>query len=300
MVALSPALPTSPSRIERLVAHDDVSLALESFGNARDPALVFAHGFGQTRHAWSESAAALGAENWHCITADARGHGESGWRADGAYQFVQLVDDLVAIARHASTPPILIGASMGGLLGLVAQAQFDVFRALVLVDITPRWEPAGIERILAFMRAHPQGFASLDEAIDAIAHYLPHRAERYKNRDNGSSERLRKMLVHGDDGRLRWHWDPRMLDPIAAEGKNQQAQLLDAARRIRVPTLLISGEHSDIVSQDTIEEFRHCVPHAQHVSVARATHMIVGDRNDAFTDAVRAFIEPLRQAAAVH
>jgi pimeloyl-ACP methyl ester carboxylesterase len=104
--------------------------------------------------------------------------------------------------------------------------------------------------------------------------------------------------VRGGDGRLRWHWDPRLLERIAADGERQQGHLLEAARRIRVPTLLISGEQSDIVSNSTIAEFLHCVPHAQHVSVARATHMIVGDRNDAFTAAVRTFIQPLRDSAA--
>jgi pimeloyl-ACP methyl ester carboxylesterase len=293
MVAVPTPIPTSVQpEVERVTACDGVMLAVEHCGNAGDPALIFAHGFGQTRHAWSASAAALAQDRWHCISADMRGHGDSGWRDDGAYEFSQFVDDLVLVAQQSNTQPILVGASMGGLLGLIAQAEHESFRALVLVDITPRWEPAGIARILDFMRAHPQGFASLDEAAAAIAHYLPHRATKK------SPERLRKMLVPDEDGRLRWHWDPRLLERIAADGERQQAHLIEAARRIRVPTLLISGEHSDIVSKSTIEEFQNCVPHAIHVRVARATHMIVGDRNDAFTAAVRDFIQTLRPAAA--
>jgi pimeloyl-ACP methyl ester carboxylesterase len=273
---------------QRLRAADGVELATEQFGDAASPALIFAHGFGQTRQAWTDTAANLSERGWHCITADARGHGESSWREDGAYEFAQFVDDLVRVARVPDEKPILVGASMGGLLGLRAQAEHAPFRALVLVDITPRWEAAGVERILTFMRAHPQGFASIEEAAAAIALYLPHRAERK------SPERLRSMLVPIGNGRLRWHWDPRMLDSIGAAGADQQEHLLEAARQIDVPTLLISGERSDIVSDSTIEEFLHCVPHAQHVRVARATHMIVGDRNDAFTAAVEQFITPLR------
>jgi len=284
MVAVMP-LPKAP-RTQRLRAADGVALATEHFGDAGSPALVFAHGFGQTRQAWTETAADLGNGGWHCITADARGHGESEWRDDGAYEFTQFIDDLVRVARTPAEKPILIGASMGGLLGLRAQADHAPFRALVLVDITPRWEAAGVERILAFMRAHPQGFASIEEAATAIALYLPHRERK-------SPERLRSMLVPIGNGRLRWHWDPRLLDSIGAAGINQQQHLLEAARQIRVPTLLISGERSDIVSDSTIEEFLHLVPHAQHVRVARATHMVVGDRNDAFTAAVEQFITPL-------
>ncbi|MGH8040666.1 MAG: alpha/beta fold hydrolase [Rudaea sp.] len=291
-----------PTRISLLGA-DGVPLALEARGTAGAPALLFAHGFGQTRQAWDSSASALAATGWRCLTMDARGHGQSGWRADGAYDFSQFVDDLVRAARLVAAGdttragdgvdvhkarPILVGASMGGLLGLVAQAEQEAFAALVLVDITPRWETAGVERILAFMRAYPRGFATLEEAAAAIAQYLPHRAEKK------SPARLRSLLVPGDNGRLRWHWDPRLLDSIARDSERQQARLLDAARRVRVPTLLISGERSDVVSDATIAEFLHCVPHAQHVRVARATHMLAGDANDAFTAAVARFIAPLR------
>lgn len=280
-------MPAAEPQRSMLTAADGVPLAVESRGDARDPAIVFAHGFGQTRHAWDASATTLAQAGWHCLTMDARGHGDSGWRSDGHYEFAQFVDDLVRLARVPARKPILVGASMGGLLGLVAQAGHDVFRALVLVDITPRWEAAGVERILTFMRAHPQGFASVEEASAAIAHYLPHRAQRK------SPDRLRSLLVAGENGRLRWHWDPRLLDTIATGSEREQARLLDAARQIRVPTLLISGERSDVVSDATIAEFLHCVPHAQHVRVSRATHMIAGDENIAFTAAVERFVAPL-------
>lgn len=276
-----------PQRLT-LQAADGVALSVESRGDCAEPALVFAHGFGQTRHAWDASATTLAETGWHCLSIDARGHGDSGWRADGRYEFPQFVDDLVRLARVPAQKPILVGASMGGLLGLVAQAEHETFRALVLVDITPRWEAAGVERILTFMRAHPQGFANVEEASAAIAHYLPHRARRK------SPERLRSLLVSDAGGRLRWHWDPRLLDTIAADSEREQARLLDAARRIRVPVLLVSGERSDVVSDDTIGEFLRCVPHAQHVRVAHATHMIAGDENNAFTAAVASFVAPLR------
>ena len=297
MVGLAPSIAPAPATVRRDVATfragDGLDLTYERFGAPAAAPVLFAHGFGQTRHAWSAAASRLAGDGWCCVTADARGHGDSGWRDDGAYAFDQFIDDLVRLARVAAeapapAQPILVGASMGGLLGLAAQAQHEVFRALVLVDITPRWENAGVERIIAFMRAYPDGFASAEEAADAIAHYLPQRRERK------SPERLRSLLVPLANGRLRWHWDPRLLERIAAGSENQQQALLDAAKQIRVPTLLISGAQSDVVSTETIDEFLSCVPHARHVRVARATHMIVGDRNDAFVAAVRDFIEPLR------
>jgi len=182
-----------------------------------------------------------------------------------------------------------VGASMGGLLGLgvAGEHQPAPFSALVLVDITPRWESAGVDRILQFMRAHPRGFASMDAAIDAVARYMPHR----KGRKTGAQ--LAPLLHDGGDGRLYWHWDPAMLDSIADEGEKYQARLEQAARAIRIPTLLLSGEHSDVVSAHTIDEFMTWVPHARHVEVAGATHMLAGDANDAFTREILRFIEPI-------
>ena len=274
------------------MARDAVELAVDRFGDPSAPALVFAHGFGQTRQSWEECAVALAESGWYCVTADTRGHGESGWLRDRDYDFTQLIDDLIVISRDAKgdseSAPVLVGASMGGLLGLCAQAlHADLFRALVLVDITPRWEAAGVARILGFMRAHPQGFASFDEAADAIASYLPHRTGRK------SPDQLRKLLIAGGDGRLRWHWDPRLLDLVESESDKWQEALIDAARTVSVPTLLVSGARSDVVSEKTIREFLELVPHARHIRIDDATHMVAGDANTAFAHTVNDFIETL-------
>lgn len=273
-----------------LVADDGLTLSCDLQGLAGNPPLVFTHGFGQTRLAWSASASQLAEQGFLCLSADARGHGGSGRLADGDYAIDQFVADLKLVAGFAGRSAILVGASFGGLVGLLAQARHpELFRALVLVDITPRWETAGVERILAFMRAHPDGFGSLDEAAASIAAYLPHR------REPRSPQRLQSLLVQGEDGRYRWHWDPALLGRIAENGERHQDALIDAARQIRVPVLLLSGSDSDVVSRTTIAEFLDLVPQARHVVVPRATHMVAGDRNDLFTDAVLSFVRTLPQ-----
>jgi pimeloyl-ACP methyl ester carboxylesterase len=268
-----------------LVAADGVPLALQAYGSAGRPTLLFTHGFGQTAAAWDGAARQLAGAGFRGIGLDARGHGNSGWSDAGRYHLDHFLDDLVRVAHYCGPDTVLVGASMGGLVGLLAEAERGpLFRALVLVDITPRWESAGVERILGFMRAHPEGFASLDAAADAIAAYLPHRRERK------TPEQLRGLLREGADGRWRWHWDPRLLDAVHDQGAQHQARLLGAAARVRTPLLLLSGSDSDVVSQNTIDEFLSLVPHARHEVVPRATHMLVGDRNDAFTGAVLQFL----------
>lgn len=272
---------------------DGLSLAVEVRNPDGAPTLLFAHGFGQTRGAWNAAADALAARGCRCVTFDSRGHGESDRAADGDYHMQHFADDLLALARLQSEPPILVGASMGGLLGLVTAGEVRPapFRALVLVDITPRWETAGVERILAFMQAHPDGFASYAEAAEQIAAYLPQRRERK------SEQQLRPLLREGADGRLRWHWDPALLaGDLVSESERHQPRLLKAAANVEVPVLLLSGERSDVVSRGTVEEFLALVPHARHAEVPGATHMLAGDANDAFAAAIAGFIESLESA----
>ena len=272
-----------------VLARDGVALMVETRGPSKAPPLLFAHGFGQSRHAWTRAATVFAERGWRAVTFDARGHGDSGRLADGKYLLEQFVDDLLVVAHSLGQPPVLVGASMGGLLGLVAAGEIrpDPFRALVLVDITPRWEAAGVTRMLGFMRAHPDGFASLEEAAGEVAAYLPQRRGR-KDRHE-----LAQLLKRGDDGRLRWHWDPALLDTVAREGERHQPRLLNAARNLDVPVLLVSGGRSDVVSEHTVREFLAAVPQAAHVEIPHAAHTLAGDDNSAFTAAIEPFLHTL-------
>lgn len=281
-------VPASPA-ISRFPAAD-LTLAVETRCPDGHPTLLFAHGFGQTRGAWNGTAAALAQAGCRCVTFDARGHGESDRVPGGNYHMDQFADDLRRLAVAQPQPPVLVGASMGGLLGLVLAGEVrpSPFRALVLVDITPRWETRGVERILAFMQAHPDGFAGYAEAAEQIAAYLPQRRERK------SEEQLRPLLREGADGRLRWHWDPALLaGDLVLESERYQPRLQAAATKIEVPVLLLSGARSDVVSRATVDEFLQLVPHAQHVELPHATHMVAGDANDAFTREVVRFAQSL-------
>lgn len=269
-------------------ASDAVELALEAWGPEQDPPVLLAHGFGQNRLSWRATARRLAAGGYRALALDGRGHGESGWNPPyRRYTMERFAQDLAEVVAGLERAPVLVGASMGGLLGLWSQASTPggLFSALVLVDITPRWESAGVARILGFMRAHPDGFDSLEHAADEIARYLPHRRERK------TPEQLEGLLRRGDDGRLRWHWDPRLLDEVGSQGEAYQHALVEAAGQVAVPTLLISGGLSDLVSDRTVDEFLQLVPHAEHRRIPDATHMVAGDRNDRFTDLILEFLQ---------
>jgi pimeloyl-ACP methyl ester carboxylesterase len=249
------------------------------------------HGGGQTRHSWKSTAERIARSGWTSVSFDSRGHGESDWATDGDYTMDALVGDVAEAARRYPDP-VLVGASLGGLMSLMAVGSGRVkARGLVLVDVAPRIERDGTRRIGEFMREHAEtGFADLDEVAGAVAAYNPHRP-RPTNLDG-----LRKNVRQHEDGRWYWHWDPRTMPPDADEPTRHidTERLRAAARAITVPTLLVRGRYSDVLSEEGVRDFLELVPHAQFVAVSDAGHMVAGDDNDAFANAVRAFLDALR------
>jgi pimeloyl-ACP methyl ester carboxylesterase len=293
---------TQPEPIDRrrltLTGADGNALCADLYAprHATEGLVVLAHGGGQTRHSWGGTARTLAARGWNAVAYDQRGHGDSAWVADAAYDSEHYAHDLVAVVRQLADSgygkPVAVGASLGGMAGLLAAGELDrsALRALVLVDITPGMKPEGRDRILGFMEAHAEeGFASPAEAADAISAYLPHRPRPR------SLSGLTKNLRRGDDGRFRWHWDPRFLDArrTAAQHAELEERLEAAARRLTIPVLLVRGRESELVGEAEAEAFRKLVPHAEVADVSGARHMVAGDRNDVFGDAVAAFLARL-------
>ncbi len=257
-------------------------------GEPDDWPVLFLHGGGQTRHAWGRTAEVVAGHGWRTVTLDLRGHGDSQWAPDGDYSFTSFCADCVAVCDQLGRPPVIVGASLGGVSAMLAEGTSDrtVSSGLVLVDITPKADDRGIQRIKEFMQSGMVGFASLEEAAAAIAAYTPNR------RRSTNPEGLKKVLRERD-GRWFWHWDPRFIDRGRTEVlPDRLAGLIDVAvENIGVPTLLVRGSLSDVVTKASVDDFLSRMPDASVVEVEGAAHMIAGDRNDAFSEAVVQFLE---------
>lgn len=255
-----------------------------------DRKVLLLHGGGQTRHSWGHSAEILNDLGWTVYSLDLRGHGDSDWGPSSDYGVGGNTRDVVAISKQIGPGIVYVGASLGGLTSLSALAEVpELGRALVLVDVVPKVDPAGSARIRAFMTDHVDGFDTLEDVADAVAAYKG----RPRPKDISG---LHKNVRQRDDGRYYWHWDPAMspasidideLPPVPSD------TLLEKARTITAPTLIVRGEESDIVTDEGLDELLEAMPHAVVAVVPKAGHMVAGDDNDRFTAAVRSFLESL-------
>ncbi len=283
--------PTAP---ETFLAHGPggVRIVADRLGDPDARAVVFLHGGGQTRRSWGRAAAAVAQRGWQAVTVDLRGHGESDWSADGDYRVVSFAADVEEVLRRLPEDPVLVGASLGGFTTMLLAGELSPGSAgaVVLVDIVPDMDPSGANRIHAFMAERMEsGFDSLDEVADAIAAYNPHRP-----RPTDLAGLTANLRRRGD--RWYWHWDPQFisgtaaLPPIEVTEVDRLNAAVAAILRDGVPMLLVRGQMSDLVSQDRAEAFLSRFPAIEFVDVRGAGHMVAGDRNDVFADAVLGFL----------
>jgi non-heme chloroperoxidase len=279
------ALPASRQPMHYWRGADGIKIAGDWWGDPQGPLVILQHGGGQTRHAWKGVGQKLGGAGYYAIALDTRGHGDSDWAPDGRYSLDAMVADIqCVVADVGGRRPVLVGASMGGGTSLLAVGEDHVdATALVLVDIAPQIEMAGAEKILNFMGQSPGGFASLEEVANAIAEFQPHR----KRPDN--LEGLAKNVRLYPDGRYRWHWDPVFHQQVR-NLDDRHKRLEACAQRLRLPTLLVRGGLSDVLSEEGAQAFLKICPHSEYVNVTDAGHMVAGDRNDIFGNAVIEFL----------
>jgi len=276
--------------VRRFPGPAGTALVADVHGPEGAPTVLLLHGGGQTRHAWGAAARRLGAAGWQAIAMDLPGHGDSGWPEDGDYSLPALAHVLARVLAALPRPVAVVGASLGGLatIGAIGLERPPAIDALVLVDVAPRTEADGVRRVVDFMTARPEGFATLEEAALHVA--------RYKGRERpgpGRLEGLKKNLRRNAAGRWVWHWDPRLMHARNHAGRRDSQALERALDGWRQPTLLVRGGRSDVVSLEGARALQALVPTARFVDLADAGHMVAGDANDEFTQTI---IDFLRQA----
>ena len=273
-----------------------LNIAASSWGLESDPLVVLLHGGGQTRHAWGETGEKLSKSGFHVLALDLRGHGDSDWHPDGEYCVDNYKKDIVSILRELKKPAAFLGASLGGMTSLSIagdQELKELCWALVMVDIGLYPNLEGSQEIVDFMHSGSDGFESVEAAAKSVSNYLPHRKRPRDTRG------LEKNLRLKDDGRYYCHWDPRFLDSRPKDmPEDYKERQKDFAEGVEIPTLLVKGAMSNILSETEVNDFLEAISHSEFVEIKDAAHMVAGDRNDIFAAAAIEFLvnhSPLKE-----
>jgi pimeloyl-ACP methyl ester carboxylesterase len=231
--------------------------------------VVCVHGYTSSADAFNALARRI-QDRAHIVAMDVRGHGESAWSPEGAYQYADQAGDLGALVDRLGIGRfVLIGTSMGGVIAMVYAGQHgDRLRGLVLNDIGPDVE-AGSGRITQTVGSRPNDFASLDEAMQYRRETSPITAAR-PHADQ--EETARGVLREGPDGRWAWKMDPAYIEQRVKQGPPKRPQLWPVLETLQCPTQVIWGTDSDVLSEAQAKRMATALPKGELVSVPGVGH----------------------------
>ena len=237
-------MPDQPER--RTIEANDLQLSYLDWGNPTAPPMVCVHGYTGSAESFNAFARHMG-DRYHIVVPDVRGHGESEWSPEGAYQFADQTADLEAFVDTLGLDRFtLVGTSMGGIIGMnYAGMHGDRLTRFVINDIGPDVE-AGSARITANVSSRPDSFASLDEAM---AQRRAGSRNLAKRSDEDQREIALGVLREGPDGRWHWKLDPRYVTQRIENGAPPRPALWPALEAVTCPTLVVWGMDSDVLSE---------------------------------------------------
>ena len=250
--------------------------------NAQD--LVLLHGYTGHARSWDFFAQAM-SSRYRVLALDQRGHGETDWAPPDAYDTSEMVTDLEHFVNALDLREFaLLGLSMGGLVSIgYAGKRPGRLARLVIVDIAPELDMEGLKRIQAGV-VRSDVFMSVDEA------YARARADNPIPPDDQLRHRIEYSLMRREDGRFTYRYDRALRDPKNPRTGIPAEEGWRLVANIDVPTLLVRGELSDILSKPVAARMANAIPDCRLVEVAGSSHPVPLDKPDAFLRAVSAFL----------
>ena len=255
------------------------------WGSKERHPILFLHGGGLNAHTWDLVCLML-RDRYHCLALDQRGHGDSEWEPTADYRFDAQVADLEGfIEKLKLHRPLIVGHSMGGFAAMgYAIRHAATMAGLVLVDIAPEISTQGSLRI--------RDFINQDRELDSVDDFIE-RALKFNPMRN--RELLRRSLLHNlrqlPDGKWTWKHDPKRIPKnFERERDERKTMIMDNARNIVCPTLVMRGARSDVLSDENAREFAASVPRGRWLRIENAGHTIQGDNPRALLDALDPFL----------
>ena len=245
--------------------------------------ILFLHGALQQAHSWDFVALSL-CLDYHVLTMDARGHGDSQWALDGDYSLDAHQRDLDGFVEALGLEQfVLVGHSMGGRNGYVfASRHADSVKSLVIVDTGPQMGPQGESRIRRF-RELPDVLDSYQEFAERVCEYTGRSREQVLGA-------LKYSIRQREDGKWTWKYDKLLRTPGYRPESWPAEKLWECLASVRCPTLIVRGSESDVFSAEVMERMLEIIPQSTSADVPMAGHLVAGDNPTGFLKALVSFL----------
>ena len=266
----------------RFVEANGVKLHYLDYGTAGRPTMLCVHGGAAHAH-WFDFVAPGFTPDYHVYALDLRGHGESAWTDPQTYSFETYAEDVNAFLEKLDLRDVvLVGHSMGGMISLVHAATHPGrIRRLVIVDSTMLMPMDRVTKMREFSAKPAKGYATQDELI---ARYRLEPADTQM----AAPEVIHRMASHSGrqdaDGRWQHKADRRVYANF------RQVAGVPLWEKVKVPALVIKGEHSARFAPDVLAEIRARAPQVQMAEVPASDHHITLDNPQGFVDVVQKFL----------
>ena len=267
------------------VTANGINLHYLDWGTEGQPPLVLLHGLRGHANVWEDVALAL-CNDYHVYSLDQRGRGDTDHAPGGDYSTDAFVSDLVGFVDAIGLDKfILFGHSMGGRNSMAFAGQYpDRLERLCIVDIGPRIEPAGGNRITEELRNLPPEF---DNFEDALAHV--------QTGNRFASEPVMRRRLAGQsqqlpNGKIGWKFDPAIREQRINGTAAPAADLWPTLERITCPTLLVRGTQTDLLTEETARQMVDALAQGTLAEIERAGHMVFEDNPADFIAAVKGWL----------
>jgi pimeloyl-ACP methyl ester carboxylesterase len=283
----------------RVPGADDLTINLLEWSREGVPMLLI-HGFSNEAHIWDDFAPVV-APYYRVLAMDLRGHGDSDWHPDGAYDYDDHVRDLEAVLEHLEIErAVLVCHSLGGRVAMLFGGLHpERLAGLVIVDSAPDLDRRGTTRISLDTAQHRDpSFASIGEYEQMLVHAYP----------VATAKAIARMARHGlkqrEDGRYILKMDTKFrgvvggdegaaIDTKAIEEHHERhrKRLWEALEKIECPTLVVRGAASDIVTPDVADRMAdEALKKGSLAVVGQAGHSVMTDNPEGFERAVGGFV----------
>jgi len=254
--------------VSNFITLNGLRLHFLDHGTQGKPPLICIHGLTGNAHNFDGLAPHL-TSHFHVRSIDVRGRGDSGWAAVGEYTPQNYATDLAGLLDELKLERItLIGTSMGGMISILFAGGYPHrVEKVILNDIGPDVDPAGIARIQSYVGESPNEFNNLQE----VAAYYRENYPAMRNIPEATLvEQVKWSVKPAENGKLTWKMDPQIRRPMRTAARPMDMWVPFA--RIEAPLLVIRGAESDILAARTVERMKTVIRNVDSVEVPGVGH----------------------------